>query len=109
VSTAGLLCALPVAVFEFAVGVHLTVKGFRPAGLAALDAPSGTVGARAAGSVSSRSGFDPGRDQDGPEGAVGCGFGGHQAHSGFLGRAGGEELKADLRQPVEERRRAGDA
>jgi hypothetical protein len=33
--------ALPVAVFEFSVGVYLTVKGFRPAGLAALDAPSG--------------------------------------------------------------------
>src|SRR5919205_2337466 len=36
-STPGLLCALPVAVFEFSVGVHLTVKGFRPAALAALD------------------------------------------------------------------------
>ncbi len=40
VSTAGLLFALPVAVFEFSVGVYLTVKGFRPAGLAALDATS---------------------------------------------------------------------
>ena len=36
-STPGLLCALPVAVFEFSVGVYLTVKGFRPAALAALD------------------------------------------------------------------------
>ena len=39
VSTAGLLFALPVAVFEFSVGVYLTVKGFRPAGLAALSVP----------------------------------------------------------------------
>ena len=30
VSTPGLLFALPVAVFEFSVGVYLTVKGFRP-------------------------------------------------------------------------------
>src|SRR3954462_2916387 len=35
----GLLCALPVAVFELAVGVYLTVKGFRPAALAALGGP----------------------------------------------------------------------
>jgi hypothetical protein len=41
VSTPGLLFGLPVAVFEFSVGVHLTVKGFRSAALAALDAPSG--------------------------------------------------------------------
>src|SRR4051794_28347451 len=41
-SSAGLLCALPVAVFEFSVGVYLTVKGFRPAAVAALDAPSGS-------------------------------------------------------------------
>ena len=41
VSTAGFLFALPVAVFEFSVGVYLTVKGFRPEALAALDAPSG--------------------------------------------------------------------
>jgi hypothetical protein len=39
VSTVGMLCALPVAVFEFSVGVYLTVKGFRPAALAALDGP----------------------------------------------------------------------
>lgn len=32
--------ALPIAAFEFAVGVWLTVKGFKPAGLAALDAAS---------------------------------------------------------------------
>src|SRR3954467_1948101 len=42
VSAPGLLCALPVAVFEFSVGVYLTVKGFRPAAVAALDAPSGS-------------------------------------------------------------------
>jgi hypothetical protein len=36
----GLLFGLPVAVFEFSVGVYLTVKGFRPAAVAALDAPS---------------------------------------------------------------------
>src|SRR4051794_36685023 len=36
-STPGLLYALPVAVFEFSVGVYLTVKGFRPAAVAALD------------------------------------------------------------------------
>jgi hypothetical protein len=41
VSTPGLLFGLPVAVFEFSVGVYLTVKGFRSAALAALDAPSG--------------------------------------------------------------------
>ena len=35
----GLLCALPVAVFEFSVGVYLTVKGFRPAAVAALGSP----------------------------------------------------------------------
>src|SRR4051812_45711103 len=35
----GLLCALPVGVFELAVGVYLTVKGFRPAALAALGGP----------------------------------------------------------------------
>jgi hypothetical protein len=39
VSAPGLLLALPVAVFEFSVGVYLTVKGFRPAALAALDGP----------------------------------------------------------------------
>ena len=43
VSTPGLLFALPVAVFEFSVGVYLTVKGFRPAALAALDTPSGST------------------------------------------------------------------
>src|SRR4051794_17236416 len=42
VSTPGILFGLPVAVFEFSVGVHLTVKGFRATGLAALDAPSGS-------------------------------------------------------------------
>jgi Domain of unknown function (DUF4386) len=39
VSAPGLLCTLPVAVFEFSVGVYLTVKGFRPAAIAALDGP----------------------------------------------------------------------
>jgi len=43
VSVPGLLFGLPVAVFEFSVGVHLAVKGFRSAALAALDAPSGAV------------------------------------------------------------------
>src|SRR4051794_7241229 len=42
-STFGFLFGLPVVVFEFSVGVHLTVKGFRPAGLAALDAPTGST------------------------------------------------------------------
>ena len=31
VSTAGALCALPIAVWEFSLGVYLTVKGFKPA------------------------------------------------------------------------------
>ena len=39
-STPGLLYALPVAVFEFSVGVYLTVKGFRREAVAALDGPS---------------------------------------------------------------------
>src|SRR6478752_1362150 len=43
VSLPGLVFGLPVAVFEFSVGVHLTVKGFRSAALAALDAPSGST------------------------------------------------------------------
>jgi len=43
VSTAGLLFGLPVAVFEFSVGVYLTVRGFRAAGLAALDGPAGST------------------------------------------------------------------
>jgi hypothetical protein len=30
------LCALPIAVWEFSLGVYLTVKGFRPAAVAAL-------------------------------------------------------------------------
>jgi hypothetical protein len=37
ISTPALLLALPVAVFELSVGVYLTVKGFRPAAVAALD------------------------------------------------------------------------
>lgn len=37
VSAPALLLTLPVAVFEFSVGVHLTVRGFRPAALAVLD------------------------------------------------------------------------
>jgi hypothetical protein len=40
ISTPGLLCGLGVAVFEFSVGVYLTVKGFRPAALAAPVAQS---------------------------------------------------------------------
>jgi len=48
VSTAGFLFGLPVAVFEFSVGVYLTAKGFRRAGLAALDTPSGPTPAAVA-------------------------------------------------------------
>ena len=36
----GFLFGLPVGVFELSVGVYLTVKGFRPAAVAALDGPS---------------------------------------------------------------------
>jgi hypothetical protein len=36
-SSADVLASLPVAVFELSVGVYLTVKGFRPAAVAALD------------------------------------------------------------------------
>jgi hypothetical protein len=35
------LAALPIAVWELSLGVYLTVKGFRPAAVAAL--PSGSV------------------------------------------------------------------
>jgi hypothetical protein len=49
VSEAGMVFALPVAVFEFSVGVHLIVKGFRPEALAALDAPSVPTSAPIAG------------------------------------------------------------
>src|SRR5690349_7503865 len=42
-SAAGFLFGFPAIVFEFSVGVYLTVKGFRPAGLAALDAPTGST------------------------------------------------------------------
>lgn len=40
VSGPGFALGLPVAVFEFSVGVWLTVKGFRPAAVADLDASS---------------------------------------------------------------------
>jgi hypothetical protein len=43
VSAAGLLFGLPVALFEFSVGIYLTVKGFRPTGLAALDTLSSSA------------------------------------------------------------------
>jgi hypothetical protein len=43
ISAPALLCGLGVAVFEFSVGVYLTVKGFRPVALAALDTPSGST------------------------------------------------------------------
>lgn len=33
------LAALPIAVWEFSLGVHLTVKGFKPAAVAALTSP----------------------------------------------------------------------
>ena len=39
-SSIGFVFGLPVAVFELSVGVYLTVKGFRPAAFATLDAPS---------------------------------------------------------------------
>ena len=39
----GFLFGLPVGVFEFSVGVYLTVKGFRPAAVAALDSASGST------------------------------------------------------------------
>ena len=42
-SSIGFVFGLPVAVFEFSVGVYLTVKGFRSAALAALNAPSGST------------------------------------------------------------------
>jgi len=41
-STAALFAALPVAVFEFSLGVYLVVKGFKPAAVAALP-PAHTV------------------------------------------------------------------
>jgi hypothetical protein len=43
VSVVALLAALPVAVFEFSLGVYLTVKGFRPAAVAALPPATGAV------------------------------------------------------------------
>ena len=43
VSLPGLVFGLPVAVFEFSVGVHLAVRGFRSTALAALHAPSGST------------------------------------------------------------------
>ena len=42
-SAFGFLFGFPVIVFELSVGVYLTVKGFRAAGLAALDARSGST------------------------------------------------------------------
>jgi hypothetical protein len=43
-STLAALAALPVALFEFSLGVYLVVKGFRPspitAGIVATDGPS---------------------------------------------------------------------
>jgi hypothetical protein len=39
-SAPGLLFGFPAMVFELSVGVYLTVKGFRPAAVAALDGPS---------------------------------------------------------------------
>jgi Domain of unknown function (DUF4386) len=40
VSAPGFLFGFPVIVFELSVGIYLTVKGFRPAAVAALDGPS---------------------------------------------------------------------
>jgi hypothetical protein len=42
VSSAGAALALPIAVWEFSLGVWLTVKGFKPAGLTSLGAPRAT-------------------------------------------------------------------
>jgi Domain of unknown function (DUF4386) len=39
-SAPGFLFGFPVIVFELSVGVYLTVKGFRPAAVAAIDGPS---------------------------------------------------------------------
>jgi len=44
ISAPALLFGLPVGVFELSVGVWLTFKGFRPAALAALDAPTSPSG-----------------------------------------------------------------
>jgi hypothetical protein len=49
VSTAGGLCALPIAVWEFSLGVYLTIKGFRPTAVAALDSPTPPAPATARG------------------------------------------------------------
>jgi hypothetical protein len=40
VSATGAALALPVAAWEFSLGVWLTVKGFKPAGLTSLNAAS---------------------------------------------------------------------
>jgi hypothetical protein len=40
VSAAGALCGLPIAAWEFSLGVWLTVKGFKPTALTALNAAS---------------------------------------------------------------------
>lgn len=39
-STTGAVAALPIAVWEFSLGVWLTVKGFKPTSLASISAPS---------------------------------------------------------------------
>jgi hypothetical protein len=44
-SPATLLLALPIATWEFSLGVYLIVKGFRPAGLARLDLAPPVAGA----------------------------------------------------------------
>jgi Domain of unknown function (DUF4386) len=44
VSTTGAALALPIAAWEFSLGVWLTVKGFKPAGLAALNAAPDPAG-----------------------------------------------------------------
>jgi hypothetical protein len=42
VSATGAALALPIAAWEFSLGVWMTVKGFKPAGLTSLGAPRGT-------------------------------------------------------------------
>jgi len=44
-STPTLLLALPIAAWEFSLGVYLVVKGFRPSGVARLDAARVVAGA----------------------------------------------------------------
>jgi hypothetical protein len=44
VSSTGFALGLPIAAWEFSLGIWLTVKGFKPAGLASLEASAGSGG-----------------------------------------------------------------